>query len=345
MGAVVLPITQDNERIGSIAADGPGRGGPGLHANRRTLLEDIAESLGPIIAASRTGIELERQLRATVAHAREHRGVPATRRSPRWTTNARESNATCTTGHSCTWYSLQALLGVLEHELIQHDLKQATERFEQLDKQLNETEQVLSGTASGLSSKMLAERGLAAALVADLTDPDTPVTVAVPGLDEPEATQRIDAATSAAVYFCWPGISEQRPQTRTERTVEATVQVVRDTWTVTIRDNGPGFDQANDEPGGRGQPNLRARINSVGGQLTIHSTVGIGTTVLWLGTAAPGDGTTPGLARSRSSNLPRQGETTPTRHVARPAERTTFNLRTHRCRTRRCRAGPTAPAK
>jgi len=98
---LVLPISQGEEQIGAISVD---RGAvAGLQNERHHLLSDVADSLGAILQASRLGIELERQLRAALAHAEEIavcRGGP---RWPRWTTSGVRSSGTCTTAPSTTW--------------------------------------------------------------------------------------------------------------------------------------------------------------------------------------------------------------------------------------------------
>ena len=297
--AVVVPITQGGERIGTIAVD-PGAVA-GLYTNRRTLLEDIAESLGPIVAASRTGIELERQLRAAVAHAED---IALSRRTAvaEMDSERRTIERDLHDGAQLHLVSLRVLLGVAEHELAGTCRDQADQRLEQLQRQLDDAERVLADTASGVSADMLAERGLAAALVADLADPDVPVTVAVRGLDEATIAPRISAPIEAAVYFCCLESVNNARKHAPGASVEVIVEVIGDKLALTVRDAGPGFGTedelaepkispedelaelgmgtAGGEPAGRGQRNLTTRINSVGGELTIHSTVGVGTTVL-----------------------------------------------------------------
>ena len=66
---VEVPVRHGAEQVGVLAVDR--QAVSGLHAQRSQLLADIADGLGVVLEASRSGIELERQLRAALAHAEE----------------------------------------------------------------------------------------------------------------------------------------------------------------------------------------------------------------------------------------------------------------------------------
>ncbi|MDT7662320.1 MAG: hypothetical protein QOD04_1876, partial [Pseudonocardiales bacterium] len=271
---VVLPIRQGSEQIGSIAVD---RGAvAGLHTERRTLLEDVADSLGAILQASRLGIELERQLRAALAHAEE---IALSRRQAvaEMDSERRMIERDLHDGAQHHLVSLRLALGLVEHEVSSGQLEQARERLDQLATQISTAEGVLAKTASGVSSIVLSERGLAAALATDLGAADPPIAVSFEnGADE----RRFGPEIESAVYFCCLEAVNNTQKHAQGAPVAIRIGLAAGTLWFSVRDEGPGFDPgANAGSAGRGQGNLVARITAVGGRITVESAPGAGTTV------------------------------------------------------------------
>jgi signal transduction histidine kinase len=271
---VVLPIRQGTDQIGSIAVD---RGAvAGLHTERRTLLEDVADSLGAILQASRLGIELERQLRAALAHAED---IAVSRRQAvaEMDSERRMIERDLHDGAQHHLVSLRLALGLVEHEVSSGQLEQARERLNQLATQISTTEEVLAKTASGVSSIVLSERGLAAALATDLGGADPPIAVSFEGgVDE----RRFGPDIESAVYFCCLEAVNNTQKHAQGAPVAIRVGLAAGSLWFSVRDEGPGFDPgANAGSAGRGQRNLVARITAVGGRITVQSAPGAGTTV------------------------------------------------------------------
>ncbi|HEX4357003.1 MAG TPA: ATP-binding protein, partial [Pseudonocardia sp.] len=271
---VVLPIRQGTEQIGSIAVD---RGAvAGLHTERRTLLEDVADSLGAILQASRLGIELERQLRAALAHAED---IAQSRRQAvaEMDSERRMIERDLHDGAQHHLVSLRLALGLVEYEVSSGKLEEARGRLDQLAVQLTNTEAVLAKTASGVSSIVLSERGLAAALAADLGGTDPPIAVTFEGgADE----RRFSTDVEAAVYFCCLEAVNNSRKHAQGASVAVRIGLADGLLWFSVRDEGPGFDTgATTGSPGRGQRNLLARLSGVGGRLSVESAPGAGTTV------------------------------------------------------------------
>ncbi|GAA5150745.1 hypothetical protein GCM10023321_16600 [Pseudonocardia eucalypti] len=277
---VTLPIRQGQEQIGAIAVD---RGAvAGLHNERRTLLHDVADSLGAVLQASRLGIELERQLRAALAHAED---IAASRRQAvaEMDSERRGIERDLHDGAQHHLVTLRLALGLVEHEVSTGALAQARDRFDQLIKQVDEAEAVLARTAAGVSSIALTERGLAEALrAAFATDAGAEQPVAVQ-IDEFLATHRFAEDLESAVYFCCLEAVNNARKHAPGATITVRVGAEPGRLRFSVRDDGPGFDPAGtlDAIGapGRGMRNVRTRIISVGGQITVDSTPGAGTTI------------------------------------------------------------------
>jgi signal transduction histidine kinase len=60
------------------------------------------------------------------------------------------------------------------------------------------------------------------------------------------------------------------------------LEIVDDTLSLAISDNGVGFDVEHSRPGGNGLANIRNRMGSVGGRAEIVSAPGAGTTTTLL---------------------------------------------------------------
>ncbi|HEY6423130.1 MAG TPA: ATP-binding protein [Pseudonocardiaceae bacterium] len=266
---VVLPIKLGPDHIGSIAVERSA-----VSSQRHRLLEDIADSLGTVLQVSRLGIELERQLRVALAHAEDiaasRRQAVAERDSERRTI---ERNLHDGAQHHLV--SLRLAVGLVEHEVGCGEFAQARDRLGQLATQIGTAQAVLAETAAGVSSIMLSERGLIAALNADLSGAHPPIVVASHG-NLP--SRRFPPEIEAAVYFCCLEAVNNARKHAAGAPVEVQIREVDGTVRFTVRDEGPGFDSATGS-GGRGLRNVTARLAAVGGKISISSIPGVGTTI------------------------------------------------------------------
>ena len=151
-----VPVHHGNEQVGALAVDRQALSG--LNAQRDHLLTDIADALGVVLEASRSGIELERQLRAALAHAEEI-AVSRRRTVAEMDSERRRIERDLHDGAQHHLVSLRLTLGLVEHQLATGELGVAREWLEKLAGQLADAEAVLAATVDGVSSLVLAETG------------------------------------------------------------------------------------------------------------------------------------------------------------------------------------------
>jgi signal transduction histidine kinase len=297
---VTLPIRQGSEWIGSIAVD---RGAvAGVHRGQRALLEDIVDSLGAILQASRLGIELERQLRAALAHAEE---IALSRRQAvaEMDSERRMIERDLHDGAQHHLVSLRLVLGVVEHEVSTGQVEAAVARLGQLIEQIDTVEAVLAKTVSGMSAITLVERGLAAALTAELAGAAPPVLIRFDGA--PDRRYRPDV--EAAVYFCCLEAVNNARKHAQGAVVTVCVSSTEGALSFTVRDEGPGFDPDQIGAEGRGRRNLLARMTAVDGSMAVESAPGSGTTVRGTVPARPIPPAACSAARSADTSTGRAG--------------------------------------
>jgi signal transduction histidine kinase len=272
---VTLPIQLGSEPIGTIAVDRAALAG--LHTQRRHLLEDIADSLGAILQVSRLGIELERQLRAALAHAED---IAVSRRQAvaEMDSERRTIERNLHDGAQHHLVSLRMALGLVEHEVASGQFDQARDRLGQLATQIDTAETVLADTASGVSSILLSERGLVAALNAELSGAHPPIVVTSP---DALSDRRFPSEVETAIYFCCLEAVNNARKHAPGAAVAVEVREVQSALRFTVRDQGPGFTSQTEGAGagGRGLRNVAARIAAIGGKISIRSVPGVGTTI------------------------------------------------------------------
>ena len=271
---VEVPVRHGSERIGTIAVD---QGAvAGLHGQRQHLLEDVADSLGVVFQASRSGIELERQLRAALAYAG---GIAVSRRAVvaemDWERRRIERDLHDGAQHHLV--SLRLALGLVEHQVSTNQLEQARSRLTQIADQIEVAEEILAETARGVSSPLLAELGLVRALRQELGGGQPPVGVDATGVDE---EVRIPSDVEAAVYFCCLESVNNARKHAAGAAIEVRLETADGRLRFSVRDEGPGWDMRTaPASAGRGLRNVAARVAAVGGHVDIRSEVGVGTVV------------------------------------------------------------------
>ncbi|MGR7027462.1 ATP-binding protein [Geodermatophilus sp. URMC 62] len=291
---VEVAVRHRGERVGTLAVDPAAVAG--LQGQRAGLLEAVAGSLAVVLQAARSGTELERQLRAALAHAA---GIATARRRVVAETDRerRRIERDLHDGAQHQLVSSSLVLGLVEHHLGAGRPAEARAQLDRFAQQLDEAEAVLDRTATGVSSPVLAERGLVAALHAEYDGGLLPVTLdtsgVAPGL-------RAAPEVEAAVYFCCLEAVGNARKHAPGAPVEVRLAVAGAHLGFTIRDEGPGWDvDAVSGAPGRGLRNVVARIGSVGGRVDVRSAPGAGTTVEGRvplpGGAAPGGAPAPVL--------------------------------------------------
>ncbi|WP_051086043.1 sensor histidine kinase [Actinomycetospora chiangmaiensis] len=260
-------VHHGGREIGALAVDAEALAGGG---DRTRLVAEVADGLGGVVAAHRLEIELERQLRAGVAHAEQ---IAAARRRLVAETDAerRGLERDLHDGAQHHLVSLRLTLGLVEHLVGAGRVAEARERLAVLVEQLDAAEAVLAQTASGVSTATLTRLGLVGALTADLAG-DPTVTVAADGVG------RLDEAVESAAYFvCLEAVNNARKHAG-GAAVQVRLAERPGTLTLEIADDGPGFTAGRDGPG-RGLRNLASRLARVGGHVTVDPRPGEGTVV------------------------------------------------------------------
>ena len=275
---VSLPIRRGETQVGTITVDRAAVAG--LNAQRRHLLEDIADSLGAVLQVSRLGIELERQLRAALAHAED---IAISRRQAvaEMDSERRMIERNLHDGAQHHLVSLRMTLGLVEHEIASGESLQARDRLGQLITQVNTADAMLSDTATGMCSILLSDRGLVAALRSELSGAHPPIALTSP---ETPAERRYPPEVEAAVYFCCLEAVNNARKHAPGAAVGVQLHEADASLRFIVHDTGPGFTVAPDDchgdpPMTRGLRNVTARIASVGGKVSIKSAPGAGTTI------------------------------------------------------------------
>ena len=264
-----VAVRHGGEDVGSLAVDRVTV--PGTPAQRRQVLEDVASSLGVVLRAERSGIELERQLRTALAHATEI-AVARRRAVAESDSERRRIERDLHDGAQHQLVSLSLALGLVEHGLTTDRLDQARSGLDSVASQLDAVTDLLARTTAGVTSPVLARSGLFAALRQELAHDDPPV-----ALDAP-AGARFPAEVEEAVYFvCLEAINNSRKHAPGAR-VGVRLAADGDRLHFAVRDDGPGFTPADANPG-RGMRNVASRVAAVGGQVDVRSVPGVGTTV------------------------------------------------------------------
>jgi len=269
---VSVPIRHGDEQIGTLAVERAAVAG--LHVERRHLLDNIADGLGGIVAAHRTAIELERQLRAALAHATE---IARSRRRAVAEMDAerRRVERDLHDGVQHHLVSLRLMLGLVEFDVESGRLESAVQRLQFLSGRLDTTEAVLAETVGGVRSAPLRERGLVAGLEAEFAGASAVSVVA--GLSP---GRRFPAEIESTLFFCClEAVGNAAKHAPGAAVVVRFVE--SDGWLqFSVSDDGPGFDpQAQTEPPGHGLLNMRQRIGRSGGRIEVRSAPNAGTTV------------------------------------------------------------------
>lgn len=275
---VPFPISYRGREVGVLTVDAEALAGRG--DDRRRLMADVTDSLGAVLQSHRLEIELERQLRAAVAHGEE---IAESRRQAvaEMDGERRSIERNLHDGAQHHLVSLRLTLGLVEHQISAGELDAARERLGLLVGQIDTAEAVLAETATGVSSATLVERGLVESLRHDLaggsTDP------AAIGVDAEGIApgRRYDAEVESAVYFCCLEAVNNARKHAPGAPLAVTLQEASGMLRFVVRDGGPGFtpDPGPGAGGGRGVRNVTVRIAAVGGGVAVRSAPGAGTTV------------------------------------------------------------------
>jgi signal transduction histidine kinase len=178
----------------------------------------------------------------------------------------------------------------LAQTLVARSWGRAEEVFADLRVAAADTMKTLTDLSRGFYPRTLTEAGLAPALRAAAAACPVPVTVSVDEL------RRESADLEAALYFCC--LEALQNAAKHARASHVLVQVGRrdGALTLVVTDDGTGF-AGDPPPTGTGLANMRDRIESAGGTLTVVSRPGRGTEITACVPVATSVGTDSGRGR------------------------------------------------
>jgi len=225
-------------------------------AERRRLMRDLAAQAGLVLRNVRLIEELRAsRQRLVVAQDEERRRL--------------ERNI-----HDGAQQQLVAL-GVklrLADSLMDRDPAKAHEMMSQLQEETRSAIDDLRDLARGIYPPLLADRGLEAALEAQARKSPTPVALTSQGVE------RYDQDVEAAVYFsCLEALQNVAKYASASR---ATIRLAQRNGSLefAVTDDGTGFDPEI-VARGSGLQGMADRLDAIGGELTVESRPGSGTTV------------------------------------------------------------------
>jgi signal transduction histidine kinase len=157
-------------------------------------------------------------------------------------------------------------------ELIDKDPEKAASMIAELQADTADALDTLRDLARGIYPQVLADRGLTAALEAQIRKTPVPVDL------RPDSIGRHDQEIEAAVYFCCLEALQNVSKYANASRAEVRLEVDGPWLTFGVQDDGAGFDPAQTKLG-TGLQGMSDRLEALGGGLEIRSEPGRGTTI------------------------------------------------------------------
>jgi len=257
----LVPVRHRDELLGALSVQkAPGES---LTANESKLVDDLAAQAGLVLR----NVALTEQLRMRLEELRASRQrlVGAQDEERRKI----ERNI-----HDGAQQQLVALAVKqrLAASLIGKDDERASDMLAELQIETNAALDDLRDLARGIYPPLLADRGLTAALEAQARKAALPVTVVADGIG------RFPQDVEATVYFCT--LEALNNVAKYAHATRATVRLSNGNGELRfeVTDDGRGFDSASTGYG-TGLQGMADRLAAVGGELTVRSAPGSGTTI------------------------------------------------------------------
>lgn len=257
-GRCVSEVRHDGTLVGAIVHD------EGLRA-RPQLVDAGVAMAGIVLDNQRLAAEAEASLRE-VERSRERIAAGAAQERRRLERDLHD-------GAQQRLVALRIELGLTE-DILRKDPERGLARLRELEEELDEALEELRSLAHGVYPPLLADRGIVEALQGAATRSTLPVSIEARGVG------RYRIEVESAVYFC---ILEALQNVLKHATGARRATIHLDGSTASelrfsVSDDGAGCPEA-DIPVGAGVTNMRDRLAAVGGELSIASAVGEGTTV------------------------------------------------------------------
>jgi signal transduction histidine kinase len=160
----------------------------------------------------------------------------------------------------------------LAQTLAQRSPGRAAEVLTEQDRAATETIQTLVDLSRGIYPRLLSEEGLPAALRTVMVTSPVPVQLTT------HEVARYPANIEAAAYFCSLEALQNAAKHSGAQQVQVELRGEPDGLALIVEDDGLGFD-SEVTTSGAGLTNMRDRIESAGGTLTVNSSNGVGTRV------------------------------------------------------------------
>jgi len=270
----ILPIIPHSDRIASVRHHGELLGaltvtkqkGEPLTPIEGKLLDDLAHQAGLVLK----NVGLTADLKARLADLRASRQRLVTAQDA----ERRRLERNLHDGAQQHLVALKVKLGLTVMLAIK-DPERARANLAELKSDADEALQTLRDLARGIYPPLLAERGLKEALDAQARKATIPVRVDATGIG------RYAQDIEAAIYFCCLEALQnvQKYSAATSATVSLTIS--NGNVGFRVSDDGGGFDADNTAPGS-GLQNMADRLDALGGEISIESSPGRGTTVTGL---------------------------------------------------------------
>jgi signal transduction histidine kinase len=256
-----VEVRHRGELLGALSVNK--RRGEGLTPIEQKLVDDLAHQAGLVL--KNVGLTADLQARLVDLRASRQRLVAAQ------DGERRKLERDLHDGAQQYLVAIKVKLGLVEM-LLTKDPAKAMTTLEQLKGDADEALETLRDLARGIYPPLLAEKGLPTALQAQARKATLPIIVAAEGIG------RYPQDTEAALYFC---ILEALQNI--QKYAQASRAVVRlkqdgDLLTVEVNDDGRGF-VVSTTARGNGLTNMEDRLDALGGNLQVESTVGRGTTL------------------------------------------------------------------
>ncbi len=251
---LAVPVRDRGELLGALSVT-KARGEP-LTPTERKLLSDLASQAGLVLRNVRLIEELRASRQRIVSAQDEER---------------RRIERNIHDGAQQQLVALNVKLG-LARTVAVRDLHKTEELISQLQSETQDALENLRDLARGIYPPLLADQGLVAALEAQARKAPIPVQVFADGVG------RFSKDAEAAVYFC--ALEALQNIAKYARASHVAVRLAQEDGRLAfeVEDDGEGFDPQTVKRGA-GLTNMADRLEALGGELSLKSERGRGTTV------------------------------------------------------------------
>ena len=263
-----LVIEHKGEPVGGVSIAKPP--GDAITPEEDRLLADLASQAGLALQNVRLTAELQTRLQEISAQTDELR-------ASRQRIVAAQDAAARRLERNIHDGAQQQLVAIgvtarLARSLASRDPARTEELLTKLGTDTEEALQTLRDLARGIYPSLLSDKGISAALEAQIRKFGLPVVL------EEDGAGRYSSETEAAVYFCCLEALQNVAKHAGASAVTVRLRGAEGWLEFSVVDDGSGF-ASEGQPQGSGLQNMRDRLSALGGTVAIRSTPGSGTTV------------------------------------------------------------------